>query len=268
MSTELVQVTGGDNQVAGYGLGAVNMMGGLDTVVRLKPTSITLVQPTTRDPKDAKQGQFLDVLSGVGYDKIRGALLAVRRGRKMYPQGADLDTPPTCFSVDGNKPHPDAKIKQASECSKCKQSRWIDRKKPPCAENLKLLIVAVNEGLLDLPRIVKVSGVSISPVKQTLETIQTDMYQRAKRGEQPAVFEYIIELGSVKKAGSKGSYYQILPAPPKRAKDPTEYAAMYQQFVLNAAANFEDDDTDDIPEETISNGGESHVVEAEIVEEV
>lgn len=241
---------------------------GLGNVVRLKPSAIKLLQNTTLDLKGAKAGQFLDVQMGIGMDELKVVLLGVGNTRAYYPEGAEMNGPPLCKSDNGLKPSEYSEVKQATNCKNCRHAKWIKGAGSACKGALRALVVVCNEELEGLPRFISFKGVSIPPFRELLERMNTDMFMRNRKGELPQVFDYMFTLQSKRATSKKGAYYQLIPSPLVRVKDPGKYAEAFRQFVVQAQALNEvadDDIIDDIPAPP---QGEAIDVEPEVMTEV
>lgn len=94
---------------------------------------------------------------------------------------------------------------------------------------------------------------------------------RQRKGEAPQVFDYMFTLQSKRATSKKGAYYQLIPSPLVRVKDPSKYAEAFRQFVVQAqalqnAGDDGDDLIDDIPPPPPQ--GDTVDVEPEVITEV
>ncbi len=218
---------------------AIMAMGGVgleDTFI--KPTYVELLQRTTTR-KDVHPGKLYDVLTQTEFESIEVVPLAIKRGRVLFPEDGTLGSKPLCRSDDGIEPSPFAQFPQNSTCKGCPKGSWdnYDRKtgkgKPACKEAWSLLAVMRENGL---PRKIKISGMSIKPIKNLLEQLKQDVVMSRAKGEVRNFFDYKFVIGVQTIEGSKGTYFVLKFTDVKRIAQPGEFGPMFETYVLSAKA--------------------------------
>lgn len=263
--TQELIVHGGSEVVAHYGAAVAT---GLEDVAPLLPTNIQLVQPVTRDPKGARPGQFLDVLTEEAFDELVVVPLKVTKQRVYFPPGSDLDADPLCRSNDGKVPAPRVDTPQATSCASCPYSQWYGGQRPPCNEKLQFLFIVKEGPLAYLPRYFSVGGVSIIPATTVLKRIRQDII-RAARMPEPlhlALYDYYFTLKSEKAVGKKGTYYVARFDNVQRVANPAEFGPFYQDYVVQAVQHAQEQEA--IAAEQAVDAVVNDVVDAEVVQEV
>jgi hypothetical protein len=221
--------------------GALMAGGGIgfeDTFI--KPTFIELGQRTSMKHKDAQPGKLFDVLTGENKDSIQVVPLALRRGRVLFPEGGDLGAQPICRSADGIVPSPFAQYPQNRTCKECPKASWddYDRKtgkgKPACKESWQLLVVMRDTGL---PRKLKVTGMSIAPMKQLMEHLKQNAVESKMKGEgNRNIFDYTFTVGTQFVESKQGNYYTLKFSEVKRIVNVGEFGPLFVQYVQSQKA--------------------------------
>lgn len=208
---------------------------GLDEMVTIRPTALSLVQNTTKDPRGAKAGQYLDELTGEAFDSLVVVPMQVSRNRVMFPPGAGFGEEALCRSNDGKVPSPFAKVPQAKKCETCMNSQWVNKQRPACRENWKLSVIIKETGI---PRNIQFSGMGIGTLRKALEAIQQNKViknaEAMKAGQPPVytLYSYYFTLGAERKSNSRGVYYQPIITDIKFLIDPTEFGPVYEQYIV------------------------------------
>jgi hypothetical protein len=88
-------------------------------------------------------------------------VLAAVGERTWYPEafGADAVQVPTCYALDSDRPHPEAKDPQSETCADCKWNKWgtaVDSRGNPsrgkaCREGARIIVVPSNVPLKSAP---------------------------------------------------------------------------------------------------------------------
>jgi hypothetical protein len=251
---------------------------GLSDVAKLKPANLILVQPTTREPKDARPGQFLDSLTDEVHDSIVLVPLRTSKGRVLFPPGEiDLDAEPICRSDDGIVPSPYAKQQQSRTCATCPMSRWVGGKKPPCSDKRRMLVATKDTGL---PRFFTAGGKSIPGQQKMLDRINEYVRVNAanmKAGKldkdgnplKPlALFDFFFTLSSEKVVG-KFSYFVARFDNVKRVANPGDFGSLFEEFVIKRRLQAEEDAeaAKVVASEASADEAVSSIVDAEFVPE-
>lgn len=232
--------------------------------IRLRPTYLVLVQNTTIDSQGAKNGQILDVLTGEAYDELPFVPLKVIKQRAYYPPGAPIakGVKPLCRSNDGLVPAPTVEVPQAVSCLKCPKGVWVDGKKAPCSERLKVLGIMKDTGL---PRIFQCNGKSITALRKALERIQqTIIAIQMKEKKTLNLFDFYFTLTSEK----SGAYYVARFEKILRVANPGEFGPLFEEYVIRAKYR-EEDEEEAVESATVDSkidNAVSNVVDAQIVE--
>lgn len=118
--------------------------------VRIKPSEVAIIQPSTVNKMGGQIGQLLNKDEGVVSEKIAVVILDITEQRTKFPPGNDLGSP-LCKSFDGIKPAPRSIVPDPvwHECRTCPDSQWVKlpngkNKKPPCGEAIRFLMVDKN----------------------------------------------------------------------------------------------------------------------------
>lgn len=150
---------------------------------KLKPGQLTIVQPTTLDPKGARIGQLLDTVTGRFYDEMKVVLFAYRKGRVFYKDKESFGQPPLCRSVDLIVPAPNALAPQSSTCKICPRSQWKINPEtgkkipPPCGERYNILLF---NKTTEIPYYFSVGGNSIRPFEGLVQILGQDRQENLK----------------------------------------------------------------------------------------
>ncbi len=263
MSEELVQLTGAQNGVVAYNAVEEYDETGLDSAVRLKPANIILVQNTTRDPKTARPGQLLDLLTEEVYDSITIVPLKVMKQRVMFPPGSDLDADSVCNSNDGIVPSMYANVPQSATCASCPHSQWINGKKSACADKLKLLYVIKDKGI---PRTTTFGGNSITALRSVLQRIKEVIrVSKANGGEPLHLYDFFFTLKGVRGPGTY-VYYVARFENVKRLANIGEFGPVFEEFVIQR--KYQQAEEDAVVSEAQADQAVSEIVTAEFVPEV
>lgn len=203
---------------------------GLSDVVRIKPSNITLIQPMTQNPRNARLGQYLDELTGEVHDTLTVVPLRVSRNRVLFPQGNSFGGDPICRSTDGVYPSPFAQSPQAQSCAVCPQSEWVNNKKPPCKDTLNLLVIVKETGL---PRYLNFSGMSVKVLRDALEGIQQSIKVREKTsGVKGNLYDYYFTL-SIDVVRKQTVYAMHRIENITAVKETSEFGPLFKEYVLD-----------------------------------
>lgn len=251
MSNELVQINNNTDMVLGDGVDLTGM-----SDVRITPSNIILIQPTTQDPGNARPGQFLDALSGEVFDEMVMVPLRITRPRVKYPAGAEFGVDPECRSDDGVVPAKSAKAPQSTLCRTCRHAQWWDGKRPACKESIRLLMVTKDGGL---PRRFQASGMGIRPTAELLACIKQDMKSSGYQ-----LYDYYFKLSSHKAVSKQGVFYTPRYSELRKVPTKGEFLPAFTEFVVSylMAAN----ETDAVYADEAVTDQVANVVDAEIVE--
>lgn len=174
---------------------------GLSGLVRLKPSRLVLVQPTTLETSGAGIGQILDQSTGEAFDSVKLVILKVHQSRAMYPPGQQVakGAEPVCRSDDAIRPADNAKVKQANFCATCPKGdvNWQSGNKPPCAKKLEMLAVTTEDGM---PHYITASGRSVSRMIDDLDKVQRKIMIARNKGENVNLRHYEITVRGFKTA--------------------------------------------------------------------
>lgn len=216
-----------------------NYTTGLGTLIKIRPTNITLVQNTTQDPKGAAPGDYLDLLTGESFKSITVVPLRISRQRVYFKPGSGFGEDPLCRSNDGVVPAPSIEHPPAKTCAACPKSKWYDRKKPDCSEKWIMLVV-LRETLL--PRNIQFGGKAIGVIRQALEAIQQDIVLTARKdGVKLEFFDYTFTLTSERVTNRQGVFFLPRIEGLKKIANPGEFGPLFMEYVVNAVHN--DDET-------------------------
>jgi hypothetical protein len=224
---------------------------GLDNI-KLKPTTVIMVQNTTRDPKGARGGQFVDIDTNEIFDSITMVPLRIWQTRVLFPPGSNLDAEPMCRSNNGLEPSPFSKVKQSSRCGymlngtfkpTCPQAIWKDDKKPPCAQKMRM--IAINRASY-LPFYFTIGGASIKSLNLTLANVKRDiLVNERKNGIKLELFDYSLEVTSERVSNSSGVFY-VAKFKPQRVLEVNEFGPFFQEFVASRGSEPEQDGADEV----------------------
>jgi hypothetical protein len=265
---ELVQIGGSSNVPAPVSTGYDT---GLDSF-SIKPSNLILVQPTTRNPKGARSGQFLDSLYEDVYDKVEVVPLKLFKQRVMFPptspgESLDLDAKPLCKSDDGLVPSRFVENPQALSCARCPMSVW--KRSPsgknipsPCREKFRLLVV---EKSTELPKYITIGGKSIPVLRQLFEKIKSYRIKaKAKDGLELEMFDFFFTLTSEKVHNAP--YYMMRFEEITRVKNPSQFGPLFEQYAMRARADEEEAEefaaNDNAVDNTVSQVVAPEVIEA------
>lgn len=262
MSTELITI---DNNVP-----APIVDTGLGDLTRIRPTSLSLVQPVTREAMDAQPGEFLDAITGQGHKEMDIVPLRVWRSRVLFPPTDDetdfSKQKSLCFSSDGKMPHPSVETPQALSCANCPKGKWMNTPtggvRPECDEKWKMLLVERDTGA---PKILTIGGVSIKAARAFLENVNYNiLVAKNKFKIKLELFDFCCTLRSEKVIGKKGVYYVIKFDSVKRLENPGTWGAAFEEFVVQRRIEAEEEAamTEQYQEQQSTDG----VIDAEIVE--
>jgi hypothetical protein len=236
---------------------------GLDSVARLTPTNLILVQNSTRDPKGARPGQILDDLTEEVFDRITVVPLKVWTSRVLFPPGADLDTDPLCKSDNGVVPSDYSQQKQALQCRICPQNDWSDGR-AACKEKINFLTVVKDGAIAGLPRFFSAGGMSISAIKYQLKRIRQNIEILKRKGTKVELYDFYFDITSERKTGSKGAYYVVRIENLKMNPNPSEFGPMFEEFVL--AAKRQAHERQQLLAEASVNGAVNNAIDGEVID--
>jgi hypothetical protein len=156
----------------------------------IKMPKLKLAQPTSQEVTDekCKQGEYINITTGVAYPTVPCHLLKVSKSRVKWPPQFKRGDAPDCRSFDG------ITSENGRKCKGCPDCVWEDGKRPACGVVYSWL------GLFDddSPFRMTFAGASISKVK--------DLLTQLKMAGLPA-FAFNMELVSEKQKNDKGTYY-------------------------------------------------------------
>jgi len=258
MSTDLVRIDPNQALARAVNEGGVGFE---DTLI--KPSFIELIHKSSTRlgvasgfdvekgvDRELKVGDLYDVRSGRIYSEIRVVPLRLRKGRAKFIKGAGLKAKPECRSNDGIVPSPFVEFPKAKTCAECLYSKWNGKQKPECSDKWNLMFIQ-RETML--PRMMNISGTSISPLKalwtQMAEDMQMEktlLMQDIQQGKKPEeskhkvlnLWDYSFTIKPVfVPQGNGGFSYHVLTFPSvKRVANPGEFGPLYQQYVLSVEA--------------------------------
>lgn len=214
---------------------------GLSSVVRIKPSNLTLIQPMTQNPRTARVGQYLDELTGEAYDSLTLVPLRVTQTRVLFPPGNSFGEEAVCRSNDGIYPSPFANAPQAQSCATCPQSKWVDNQKPPCRLNLNLLAVVKETSL---PRYVNFTGTGVKVLRMALESIQQDIMLMSKtQNKKYNLYDYFFTL-TVDVIRKTSVYAMPRIEGIKKVSNPSEFGPLFQEFVLDRLKDVDEENAE------------------------
>ncbi len=201
----------------------------------LKYPRLKIVQPSTKEKGEAKDGDIVEVISGENYgDSIQVIPLNMWKSRVLFDDDYHLQcgSPDSLTSNSGDK--------SGTKCVECPESKWGDNnEKPPCnlqynfavAEVSQLKDAVKNKAMLP-PLVINMSGANSTAAKE----IQTALRMMTRKTNRP-IFAFVLELKTDKGKSNKGSYYvykfSIKNVPSEYAGYLTELYKQYQKVNID-----------------------------------
>ena len=200
----------------------------------LKYPRLKIVQPSTQEKGEAKDGDVIEVISGENYgNTIQVVPLNMWKSRVNFDEDYRLK----CGSSDSLVANNGEKA--GTKCVECSESKWGDNnEKPVCnlqynfavAEVSQLKGAVENKTMLP-PLVINMGGANSTAAKE----IQTALRMMTRKTNRP-IFAFVLELSTEKGKSTKGQYFvykfKIKNVPGEYAGYLTELYKQYQKVKI------------------------------------
>jgi hypothetical protein len=232
--------------------------------IKEKAAYLTLVQPSTRDPKTARPGEFLDQETGEVFQTITLVPLGVKPNRTLFPPGMNLDDEPVCKSDDCIVPSKFAAHPQARTCRECSFSKWgPSNERPQCRES-RLFTFAALDADYEVTTVYhfKLSASSFPNIESLQRVLTKDRQAQAKDGVERGYYDYIVQMGTAR--GKKGTSFLATFSPNiQRVNEIGKFRYLFDEWIVKRRSGEAQEQS-----EQVVNNAVGEITDVEVITEV